>query len=59
MEARKIEILIDEALKAIKRIENKLYKLENRIINLEVQQNTLISIGKDPKYIKGTTGKIV
>ena len=59
MEARKIEILIDEALKAIKRIENKLDKLENRIINLEVQQNTLISIGKDPKYIKGTTGKIV
>ena len=26
---------------------------------IEIQQNTLISIGKDPKYVKGTTGKIV
>ena len=28
-------------------------------INIEIQQNTLISIGKDSKYIKGTTGKMV
>ena len=34
-------------------------KLENRMINIEIQQNTLISIGKDPKYVRGTTGKIV
>ena len=27
--------------------------------NIEIQQNTLISIGKDPKYVRGTTGKIV
>ena len=24
-----------------------------------MQQNTLISIGKDPKYVRGITGKIV
>ena len=24
-----------------------------------IQQNTFISIGKDPKYVRGTTGKIV
>ena len=29
------------------------------MINIEIQQNTLISIGKDLKYIKGTTGKLV
>ena len=29
------------------------------MVNIEIQQNILISIGKDPKYIKGTTGKIV
>ena len=34
-------------------------KLENRMINIEIQQNILISIGKDPKYVRGTTGKIV
>ena len=34
-------------------------KLENIMINIEVQQNTLISIGKDPKYVRGTTGKMV
>ena len=34
-------------------------KLENRMVNIEIQQNPLISIGKDPKYIKGTIGKIV
>ena len=26
---------------------------------MEMQQNTLISIGKDPKYVRGTIGKIV
>ena len=43
MESRKIEILSDQALKAIKRvenrlekIENKIEKLENRIINIEI-----------------------
>ena len=29
------------------------------MINIEMQQNTLISIGKDPKYVRETTGKIV
>ena len=29
------------------------------MINIEIQQNTLISIGKYPKYIKETTRKIV
>ena len=29
------------------------------MVNIEIQQNTLISIGKDPKYVKGTTGKII
>ena len=29
------------------------------MINIEIQQNTLISIGKDPKYVRGTTRKIV
>ena len=29
------------------------------MVNIEIQQNTLISIGKDPKYIKGTPRKIV
>ena len=29
------------------------------MVNIEIQQNTLISIRKDPKYIKGTIGKIV
>ena len=66
MESRKIEILIEEILKAVKRTYNKLEKikekmnkLENRMINIEMQQNILISIKKDPKYVKGTTGKIV
>ena len=34
-------------------------KLENRMINIEIQQNTLINIRKDPKYVRGTTEKIV
>ena len=66
MESRKIEILMEEILKLEKRTDNKLEKieekinkLENRMINIEIQQNTLISIGKDPKYVRGTTGKIV
>ena len=29
------------------------------MINIEIHQNTLISIGKDPKYVKGTTRKRV
>ena len=29
------------------------------MINIEIQKNTLISIGKHPKYVRGTTGKIV
>ena len=29
------------------------------MVNIEIQQNTLISIGKDPKYVKGITRKIV
>ena len=59
MEAKKVEILMEEILRAIKRMDNrlekieeKINKIENRIINIEIQQNTLISIGKDPKYIK-------
>ena len=59
MEAKKVEILMEEILRAIKRtdnrlekIEEKINKIENMIINIEIQQNTLISIGKDPKYIK-------
>ena len=66
MESRKIEILMEEILKAVKRtdnqlekIEEKINKLENIMVNIEIQQNTLISIGKDSKYVKGTTGKIV
>ena len=66
MEAKKVEILMEEILRAIKRMDNrlekieeKINKIENRIINIEIQQNTLISIGKDPKYIKGTAGKMV
>ena len=34
-------------------------KLENIMITIEIQQNTLIIIRKDSKYIKGTTEKIV
>ena len=63
---KKIEIWMEEILKAVKRTDNKLEKneekinkLENKMINIEIQQNTLISIGKDSKYVKGTTGKIV
>ena len=58
-----MEILIEKILKAVKindnkleKIEEKLNKLENRMIN---SKNTLISIGKDPKYVRGTTRKIV
>ena len=65
MKSRKIETLLEEILKAVKRkdnklerIEDKLNKLEHMMVNIEIQQNTLISIGKDPKYVKGTTGKI-
>ena len=29
------------------------------MINIKIQQNTIISIGKDPKYIKGITRKVV
>ena len=61
-----MEILMKEILKAVKRTDNKLEKIEEKInkldnimINIEIQQNTLISIGKDPKYVRGTTGKIV
>ena len=59
MELKKIEILLDEALKAIKTVENILEKLENRMVYIKIQQNTIISIGKDPKYIKEIIGKIV
>ena len=66
MESKKIEILMEEILRVIKRmdnrlekIEDKINKLENIIINIEIQQNTLISVGKDSKYVKGTTGKMV
>ena len=34
-------------------------KLENIMINIEIKKNTLSSIGKDSKYVRGTTGKIV
>ena len=57
---------MEEILKDVKRIDNKLEKieeeinkLENRMINIEIQQNTLISIGKYSKYVKETTGKMV
>ena len=43
----------------LEKIEDKINKIENRIINIEIQQNTLINIRKDSKYIKGTTGKMV
>ena len=50
---------MEKILRAIKRmknilekIEDKINKIENRIINIEIQQNTLISIGKDSKYVK-------
>ena len=63
-----MEILMEKILKAekekktnnkLEKIEEKTNKLENRMINIEIQQNTLISIGKDLKYVRGTTGKIV
>ena len=63
-----MEILMEKILKAekekktdnkLEKIEEKINKLENIMINIEIQQNTLISIGKDPKYVRGTTGKIV
>ena len=61
-----MKILIKEILKAVKitnnkmeKIEEKLNKKENRMINIEIQQNTRISIEKYPKYVRGTTGKIV
>ena len=66
METKKVEILMEEIVRAIKRMDNilekieeKINKLENRLINIEIQQNTLISIGKYSKYVKGTTGKMV
>ena len=66
MESKKVEILMKEILKVIKRMDNrlekieqKINKLENRFINIEIQQNTLVSIGQDSKYVKGTTGKMV
>ena len=61
MESRKIEILkfVKRTNNKLEKIEEKLNKLENRMINIERQQNTLISIGKDPKYIRGTTRKVV
>ena len=66
MKCRKMKILIEEILKVVKitynkleKIKEKMNKLYNRMINIEIQQNTLISIGKDPKYVKGTIGKIV
>ena len=66
MESRKIETLLKDILKAVKRTDNKLEKivdklnkLDYRMVKIEIQQNILISIGKDPKYVKGTTGKIV
>ena len=43
----------------LEKIKEKMNKLENIMISIEIQQNTLISIGKDSKYIKGTTEKIV
>ena len=44
----------------LEKIEEKINKLENRLINIEIQKkNTLISIGKDSKYVKETTGKMV
>ena len=49
MESRKIGILIEEILKDVKRtnnklekIEEKMNKLENMMINIEIQQNTLL-----------------
>ena len=61
-----MEILMEEMLKVVKRKYNKLEKidekknkLENRMINIEIKQNTLFSTGKDPKYVRGTTEKIV
>ena len=57
---------MEEILKAVKRTYNKLEKIEEKInklknimINIKIQQTTLISTRKDPKYIRGTTRKIV
>ena len=65
METKKVEILMEEILRAIKRMDNRLEKIEDKInkigniiINIEIQQNTLINIVKDSKYVKGTTGKM-
>ena len=66
MESKKVEILMEEILRGIKRIdkilekiEEKINKLENRLINIEIQQNIIISIGNDSKYVNGTTEKMV
>ena len=61
MESKKVEILktVKRTDNKLEKIEEKINKLENRMINIEMQQNILISIGKDSKYVKGTTGKIV
>ena len=53
------EIVIKRTDNKLEKIEEKINKLENIMINIEIQQNTLISIGKYPKYVRGTTGKIV
>ena len=61
MESRKIEIIkaVKRTYDKLEKIEEKMNKLENRMINIEIQKNTFISVGKDPKYVRGTTGKIV
>ena len=43
----------------LEKIKEKLNKLENRLINIEIQPNTLISIGNYSKYVKGTIGKMI
>ena len=51
MKSRKMETLIEEILKAVKRTDNKLEKIkeklnkiDHRMVNIKIQQNTPISI---------------
>ena len=41
MELKNIEILLDKVLKVIKRVENILEKLENRMLNIEINKTLL------------------
>ena len=64
MESKKIKILMEEILKAVKRIDNKLEKIEEKInklenimINIEIQQKYSYQHRKKFKICKGNNRK--